>query len=76
MNPDDILSQLRDHAANTTRTTKSGCPCCGGPCPQSYRAKAMAARFTELDVSLSYGGILPTEWASPLIPAQRTKRYR
>jgi len=36
----------------------------------------MAARFTELDVSLSYGGILPTEWASPLIPAQRTKRYR
>ena len=74
MNPDRIIASLRELAANATRARKTPAPPCGGKCPHAYHAEAMAARFTELDASLSFGGILPTAWSSPLVPAQRTKR--
>ena len=76
MNPDRILSRLRELAAHAmpkqNPTSSGGCRC--SDCGHKYRAEAMAARFLELDESLSHGGIYPTDWASPLIPAQRTKR--
>ena len=76
MNPDHILSQLRELSAHAmlkkAESPRGGCqsPDCG----HKYRAETMAARFLELDESLSHGGIYPTDWATPLIPAQRTKR--
>jgi hypothetical protein len=75
VNPDDILDQLRDLASNATRAAKNPSACSDRHCAHRYRAETMAARIAELDASLSHGGILPTAWASPLIPAQRLKRY-
>ena len=75
MNPDRILSQLRELSARAMpKQSPSSSGCCCSDCGHKYRAETMAVRFLELDESLSHGGIYPTDWASPLIPAQRTKR--
>ncbi len=75
MNPDHILTQMRQWAANATRAAKNPGACADPHCANKYRAEAMAACFTELDASLSYGGKLPTEWTSRLVPGQRGKRH-
>ena len=76
MNPDHILSQLRELSAQAMlkRHDSASGGCNSLDCGHKYRAEAMASRFLELDESLSHGGIYPTDWASPIIPAQRTKR--
>ena len=74
MNPDFIIAQLRELAATATRAVKSPAPSCGGTCPHAYRAEAMAARFTELDVVLSNNGRLPKAWSSLFVPSQRAPR--
>ena len=74
MNPDSIITQLRELAATATRAAKSPAPSCGGTCPHAYRAEAMAARFTELDVIMSNSGRMPRAWSSLFVPAPRDPR--
>ncbi|WP_194906272.1 hypothetical protein [Catenulispora rubra] len=74
MSLDLIIAELRELSADATRAVKSPAPCCGGSCPHAYRAEAMAAKFTELDIMLSNVGRLPKAWTSQFIPAQRTPR--
>ena len=74
MNPDSIIAQLRELAATATRAAKSPAPSCEGSCPHSYRAEAMAARFTEIDAIMSHGGRMPRAWSSLFVPSQRDPR--
>ena len=74
MNPDDILAQLRECAANATRALKNPSACSDSHCTHGYRAAVMAARFTELDAVMSNHGRLPKAWSSQFIPAPRDPR--
>lgn len=74
MNPDSIIAQLRELAANATRAVKEPAAQCAGNCPHAYRAEALAARFTEIDAIMSHSGRMPKAWLSPFVPAQRDPR--
>ena len=74
MNPDAIIAHLRELAATATRAAHSPTPSCGGTCPHAYRAEAMAARFTEIDVIMSHSGRMPRAWATLFVPVQRDPR--
>ena len=74
MNPDSIIAQLRELAANATRAAKGPAAPCGCSCPDAYRAAALAARFTEIDAIMSHSGRMPKAWLSPFVPAQRDPR--
>ena len=72
MDPDMILPELRDLAANATRAAKSPIGCSDRQCAHRDRSAALAARFTDLDVSITDGGLIPTAWAGgPDLPVQR-----
>lgn len=72
MNPDDILADIRDLAANATRAARNANGCADHHCAYRHRVELMAARFTELDSDLSGGGLIPMAWAGgPDLPGQR-----
>lgn len=74
MSLDAIVAQLRELSADATRAAKNPAPDCSGTCPHAVRAAMFGARFTELDVVLSYNGRLPKAWASAFVPPQRDPR--
>lgn len=72
MNPDDILADIRDLAANATRAARNANGCADHHCAHRHRAELMAARFTALDSGLSSGGLIPMAWAGgPGFPDRR-----
>jgi hypothetical protein len=74
MEPDAILSQLRDLSDNATRAARSPIGCSDAHCAHRHRAEALASTFGALDASLTGGGLIPTVWAGgPDFPAQRVK---
>ena len=73
MNPDVILPEIRDLAANATRAAKSPIGCSDAHCAYRHRAEALAAKFTTLDQALTGGELIPLAWAGgPDLPAPRT----
>ena len=72
MNPDHILSQLRDLAADATRSARDPKECSDPQCVHRHRAEALSARFAELDMSLTGGELIPLAWAGGLdVPQPR-----
>lgn len=72
MEPDLILSELRELARNATRTTQSPFACSDPQCVHREHAAALAFRFTALDAELTKGGLIPMAWAGgPDVPEPR-----
>jgi len=72
VNPDHILSQLRDLTANATRSAHNPKECSNPQCGYRHRAEALSARFAELDASLTGGELIPLAWAGgPDVPQPR-----
>ena len=72
MNPDAILPEIRDLAANATRAAKSPIGCSDAHCANRYRSEALASKFTALDTALTGGGLIPLAWAGgPDLPEPR-----
>jgi len=72
VNPDHILSQLRDLAADATRSARDPKKCSDPQCVHRQRAEALSDRFAELDASLTGGDLIPLAWAGgPDVPAPR-----
>lgn len=70
MNPDHILSQLRDLAADATQSATDSKECSDPQCVYRHRVEALSTRFAELDASLTGGELIPLAWAGgPDIPA-------
>jgi len=63
MEPDHILSELRELARNATRTAQSPFTCSDSQCVHREHAEALAVRFTALDADLTNGGLIPMAWA-------------
>lgn len=62
MEPDHILSELRELARNATRTAQSPFACSDPQCVHREHAEALAVRFTALDADLT-SGLIPMAWA-------------
>ncbi|MEY9935273.1 hypothetical protein ABH926_009948 [Catenulispora sp. GP43] len=72
MEPDLILSELRELARNATRTVQSSFACSDPQCVHREHAEALAVRFTALDADLTNGGLIPMAWAGgPDLPEPR-----
>lgn len=63
MEPDLILSELRELARNATRTARSPIACSDPQCVHREHAEGLAVRFTALDADLANGGLIPMAWA-------------
>lgn len=71
MDPDVILSQIRELAANATRPTRAR-SCTDDPCYFRERTQPIVELFITLDEALTNGGLIPMAWAGgPDIPAPR-----